>query len=111
MSEESKTVSNVKQAVPFFMVSDMEESLRFYADGLGFQMIKKWIDEGKLRWCWLQIGEAALMPQEFRKEGTIRGHPAAKWEKVYRSVSCAMTHWPSVAKPRPGELKFEEIRS
>jgi hypothetical protein len=21
---------------------------------LGFEMTKKWIDEGKLRWCWLQ---------------------------------------------------------
>jgi hypothetical protein len=29
----------------------------------------KWIDEGKLRWCWLQNGGAALMLQEFRKEG------------------------------------------
>jgi lactoylglutathione lyase len=28
-------------------------------EGLGFEMIKKWIDEGKLRWCWLEIGHAA----------------------------------------------------
>jgi catechol 2,3-dioxygenase-like lactoylglutathione lyase family enzyme len=30
--------SNVEQAVPFFMVSDMDASLRFYVDGLGFEM-------------------------------------------------------------------------
>jgi lactoylglutathione lyase len=63
------TTSNVTQAVPFFAVSDIDASLRFYIDGLGFVMTNKWIDEGKMRWCWLQIGDAALMLQEFRKEG------------------------------------------
>ncbi len=29
---------NVKQAVPFFGVANMESSLRFYVDGLGFTM-------------------------------------------------------------------------
>jgi catechol 2,3-dioxygenase-like lactoylglutathione lyase family enzyme len=33
---------NVKQAVPFFMVTDIEASLRFYVDGLGFQITKEW---------------------------------------------------------------------
>jgi catechol 2,3-dioxygenase-like lactoylglutathione lyase family enzyme len=61
--------SNVKQAVPFFAVSNIETSLRFYVEGLGFAMTKKWIDDGKLRWCWLQIGDAALMLQEYRSEG------------------------------------------
>ncbi len=56
MSAETKPRRNVKQAVPFFAVSNMEESLRYYVDGLGFEMTKQWIDEGKLRWCWLQIG-------------------------------------------------------
>jgi catechol 2,3-dioxygenase-like lactoylglutathione lyase family enzyme len=48
--------TNVKQVVPFFGVSDIEESLRYYVDGLGFQMTSKWVDEGKLRWCWLEYG-------------------------------------------------------
>src|SRR5215467_11901355 len=61
--------SNVKQAVPFFVVADMQQSLRFYIDGLGFEMTNKWIDHGKLRWCWLQIGGAAIMLQEFKKHG------------------------------------------
>ena len=60
---------NVKQAVPFFRVSNMEASLRYYVDGIGFKMTNRWIDEGKLRWCWLQLEGAALMLQEFRKEG------------------------------------------
>ena len=59
---------NVEQAVPFFGVSSMDASLRFYVDGLGFEMKHKWIDEGKLRWCWLQLGGASVMLQEFKPE-------------------------------------------
>jgi lactoylglutathione lyase len=69
MSTVPKPQPNVKQAVPFFGISHMEASLRFYSDGLGFAMRNKWIDEGKLRWCWLELGEAAIMLQEFRKDG------------------------------------------
>ena len=69
MEPQTQTEANVKQAVAFFAVSDIEASLRFYVDGLGFEMTNRWIDEGKLRWCWLQLGDAALMLQEFRKEG------------------------------------------
>jgi hypothetical protein len=47
----------------------MSRSLRFYVDGLGCTMKYNWVDEGKLRWCWLEIGNAAVMLQEFRKEG------------------------------------------
>jgi lactoylglutathione lyase len=35
MPVETMTRENVKQAVPFFGVSNMEASLRFYVDGLG----------------------------------------------------------------------------
>jgi uncharacterized glyoxalase superfamily protein PhnB len=69
------TSVNVKQAVPFFGVTDMELSLRFYVDGLGFKMKKYWIPDraedhpdGKIRWCWLQLGDAAIMLQEFRAQ-------------------------------------------
>ncbi|MGD0438316.1 MAG: VOC family protein [Bryobacteraceae bacterium] len=68
MSPQTKAPVNVKQAVPFFGVSNMETSLRFYVDGLGFEMTRKWIDQGKLRWCWLELGSAALMLQEVRQE-------------------------------------------
>jgi len=70
MATQTKTETNVQQAVPFFRVSSMEASLRFYVDGLGFEMTKKWTPDGdgKVRWCWLQLGDAALMLQEFRKD-------------------------------------------
>lgn len=73
MSVETKLEVNAQQAVPFFNVSDMERSLRFYQDGLGFTMKRKWIDEGKLRWCWLELGTAALMLQEYRTEWKPEG--------------------------------------
>lgn len=78
MAVEARTDANVKQAVPFFGVSDMQASLRFYIDGLGFNMKNKWIDEGVLRWCCLEIGEAALMLQEYRKEGHDSWVPESK---------------------------------
>lgn len=55
---------NVKEVVPFLSVSSMEQSIRFYIDGLGFEMRNKWEPEGKLRWCWLTLGGASLMLQE-----------------------------------------------
>jgi catechol 2,3-dioxygenase-like lactoylglutathione lyase family enzyme len=65
---ETQAGAKVEQAVPFFGVTNMEESLRFYVDGLGFALTRTWIDDGKLRWCWLQLGGAALMLQEFTKK-------------------------------------------
>lgn len=56
---------NVKEVVPFLSVSSMEQSIRFYIDGLGFAFRHKWEPEGRLRWCWLTLGGASLMLQEF----------------------------------------------
>ena len=69
--------ANVKQAVPFFR-ANIERSLCYYVYGLGFEMTRKWIVEGKLRFCWLQHGEAALMLQEFPKEGHDSWSPKGK---------------------------------
>lgn len=79
MENQITTTSNVKQAVPFFLVSNIEQSVHYYVEGLGFEMIRKWVPEGKLSWCWLQLGDAALMLQESRKDGSdanqSRGKP------------------------------------
>ena len=75
MAVATVTSVNVKQAVPFFGVTNMESSLRFYVDGLGFKMKNYWIPDGaedhpdgRIRWCWLQLGDASLMLQEFLPE-------------------------------------------
>ena len=91
-----ETATNVKQAVPFFMVSNIEASLRYYVDGLGFRMTNKWIDQGKLRWCWLQLGGASLMLQEYGKNKVFTGKlgegvsicfQCADALKIYREVT------------------------
>jgi lactoylglutathione lyase len=93
---ETETATNVKQAVPFFLVSNIEASLRYYVDGLGFRMTNKWIDQGKLRWCWLQLGGAALMLQEHGKDKVFTGKlgegvsicfQCADAVKIYREVT------------------------
>ena len=77
MPAKTVTSANIKQAVPFFAVTSMERSLRFYVEGLGFKMERFWIPgqadghykpDGSIRWCWLELGEAAVMLQEFRPE-------------------------------------------
>jgi len=73
MGTSVETASKVKLAVPFFMISNMEASLRFYLDGLGCVMTESWKPEGKIEWCWLTLGEAALMLQEYRKDRRPEG--------------------------------------
>jgi lactoylglutathione lyase len=57
---------NIQYAAPFFMVSDMEASLKFYVDGLGFTVQNTWKPHGKIEWCWLQREAGPLMLQEAR---------------------------------------------
>ena len=88
MNPGSKGVPNVKQVVPFLRVSDMERSLRYYVDGLGFEMKNKWVVDEKVRWCWLELGGAALMLQEFQVGGGVS-----------LNFLYAKTRLPSTAKP------------
>jgi lactoylglutathione lyase len=54
---------NVSFVAPLLMVMDMERSLRFYVHGLGFVIKNRWIPDGHLRWCWMELGAANLMLQ------------------------------------------------
>jgi catechol 2,3-dioxygenase-like lactoylglutathione lyase family enzyme len=74
---------NVKEVVPFLHVASMELSIRFYIDGLGFAFRHKWEPDGKLRWCWLTLGGASLMLQEFPK-----APPANAGEGITLNFSC-----------------------
>ena len=78
MKKVSKPVGRVTEVVPFLGVSDLERSVCYYVDGLGFEMTKKWVDRGKLRWCWLAKDGASLMMQEFWKDGRHQGRPVGK---------------------------------
>lgn len=61
-----KDQSNIQYAAPLFMVSNMEVSLNFYRDGLGFAVLNTWTPQGKIEWCWLQREGGPIMLQEFR---------------------------------------------
>jgi lactoylglutathione lyase len=76
MKTKATDIPNVRQAVPFFNVKNIQASLRFYVKGLGFTVTREWIPEGQLRWCWLELGTAALMLQQYWKGGQPGGWPA-----------------------------------
>jgi uncharacterized glyoxalase superfamily protein PhnB len=77
MAVASVQAQNVTQAIPFFGITNMEASLRFYANGLGFAMTNSWVPDHddhyptdqKIRWCRLELGDAAIMLQEFPPQG------------------------------------------
>lgn len=58
----------ITQTVPLFDVADMERSVAFYVDGLGFDMQNRWEKDGELQWCWLRHGDGALMLQKTQGE-------------------------------------------
>jgi len=65
--ESALPIGNLTEAVPFFMVTSMEASLRFYVDGLGFRKTCEWVPRGTIEWCSLQRGDTTVMLQEYRE--------------------------------------------
>lgn len=49
------------------MVTNMDRSLKFYIDGLGFEIRMEWKPVGKIEWYWLEREGVALMLQEYRE--------------------------------------------
>jgi catechol 2,3-dioxygenase-like lactoylglutathione lyase family enzyme len=58
------TPQNIRLTVPFFMVRDMQASLKFYVEQLGFTITNQWTPHGEIAWCWLQREGVALMLQQ-----------------------------------------------
>ncbi len=48
---------------PLINVTDMERSLAFYRDGLGFEMVASWEVPHGIAWCRLKRGPVSLMLQ------------------------------------------------
>jgi lactoylglutathione lyase len=69
--ENSIDKCNVKQAVPFFMVTDMNSSLNFYIEKLGFDLKNTWQPNGHIEWCWIECGKSAIMLQEYRQKPKV----------------------------------------
>ena len=64
MTATATKTSTVRELVPLLMVHEMDRSLRFYCDQLGFKLVHKWEPEGKIEWCRIERDGAALMLQQ-----------------------------------------------
>lgn len=53
----------------------MQRYLRFYAERLGFPIVCRWVDNGRLRWVWLQRGDGAVMIQEMLVDSGVSARP------------------------------------
>jgi lactoylglutathione lyase len=74
MTAGAKGGANVRDVVPFLNVSNMERSLSYYADGLGFGIKYKWVVDGRVRWCWLERGGGALMLRAIEASEPVVGN-------------------------------------
>jgi lactoylglutathione lyase len=77
---------NIKQTVPFFWVTDMAVSLRFYVDGLGFTLINQWEPRGTIEWCWLTRDAGALMLQQYREGNKPADKPGVGMSICFQCV-------------------------
>ena len=66
---------NVKEVVPFLGVLDMARSVPYYTKGLGFAIKRRWDVDGELRWCWLTLGGASIMLQQWHASRVPKGKP------------------------------------
>jgi len=75
MPQTPLAAGHVTEVVPFLWVTDLERSLQFYIAGLGATVDLEWIVDGRMRWCRLNLGAAALMLQE-RAPGHVVAAPS-----------------------------------
>ena len=80
--------NNICLTVPFFMVRDMEASLDFYTNKLGFTITNQWTPRGKIEWCWLQREAVSFMLQEPRNHDKL-DQQGPKGTGVSIALQCA----------------------
>jgi len=76
MSENSSS-AKIHELVPLLFVEDISRSAEFYRDALRFVQTEHWEPDGKLAWCRLERGGAAIMLQQATVEdgpAEYRGH-------------------------------------
>jgi len=64
----TQKTGTIRELVPLLFVQDIERSMAFYRDSLGFAVAGKWEPEGRLAWCRLQRGGSAVMLQQADEE-------------------------------------------
>ena len=58
----------IQEIVLLLVVKDIERSVAFYCESLGFEVTQRWLPDGKLAWCRIERGSAALMLQRSCEE-------------------------------------------
>jgi glyoxylase I family protein len=71
----AENVATVRQLWPLLAVTDIERSVAFYRDELGFSVAGEAESNGKLFWCRVVRGGASLMLQQADEEDG----PPAQW--------------------------------
>ncbi|MBT8489205.1 MAG: VOC family protein [Gemmatimonadetes bacterium] len=66
-------VEAVRELWPLLSVRSITESIRFYRDQLGFEVVGAAEAEGALYWCRLRRGGACLMLQQFEGVAVDQG--------------------------------------
>ena len=62
--ESEKPVVAIRQIWPLLFVHDIERSVAFYRDGLGFTLARRADAHGKMFWCRLERGVVSIMLQQ-----------------------------------------------
>ena len=88
MQPGGEDTSNVRQAVPFFRHHRHRGLNTLLRRRPGFKLKQQWAPAGRIRWCWLEHGDAALMLQEHWKDGrpAVRRRPLGQGS---RFASCS----------------------
>ena len=63
VKERLSAPANVQAAYPLLYAGNIERSLAFYRDQLGFTLAERWAPDGELRWCSLILDDARIMLQ------------------------------------------------
>jgi len=64
----TKSGAGLREVVPLMYVENLDTSAQYYCDVLGFEIAQKWESDGKLAWCRLEHGQAAIMLQQAEAE-------------------------------------------
>jgi len=61
-------MENVQKIAPLIWVSDIQVSIKFYCEVLGFSCLNSWEPNDELKWCSLELGNSSLMLQQYDGE-------------------------------------------
>jgi len=63
-----RIAATVGRVVPLLFVDEIERSLRFYVQQLGFHLTESWAPREAIEWCRIERGGAELMLQQMCDE-------------------------------------------